>query len=433
MGDDNNNDNTDDTDLLIAKSDLIQAVEAGDVEGVASLISAIGDVNPLLEVWGWGQLTPAGFSCCHSQHQVLKSLLELKDAHCNGEGFMLLAASSSSNQLNDVKCAELLKNVNDENLNNIHQQGMSPLMLAAKNGKKMLVKWMIEHEADHNATDTLGWNALMFSVDSGHGDISRILLDHGADAGHINNDGQTAADVAAAGDNIVLQEIIETFIDEKHRGRTRHVTKTEIKQDSELDNVLSSAGLDHLRNFFHQQNINLETFLILREDEVSKLGVENVADIKKIMVCQAELHTAEWRRSSLTSVKPEHRREGLMIDTPSATAMVANISQHCRYMKLNIGYIRSQLEVHGQRFLHAGADLVPPQKLLHQVEGCISHANSMTKELNLLKYEIGKYNMQKHERSKISSSMGASGNYLMKFSVFVGSAMVIYHVFNYVK
>ena len=105
---------------------------AGDVEEVTCLISTIGDVNPFLEVWGWGLLTPAGFSCCHSQHQVLKSLLELKDAHCNGEGFMLLAASASSNQQNDVKCAELLKNTNNENLNNIHQQGMTPLMLAAK-------------------------------------------------------------------------------------------------------------------------------------------------------------------------------------------------------------------------------------------------------------------------------------------------------------
>ena len=56
----------------------------------------------------------------------------MKDAHCNGEGFMLLAASASSNQQNEVKCAELLKKANNENLNNIHQQGMTPLMLAAK-------------------------------------------------------------------------------------------------------------------------------------------------------------------------------------------------------------------------------------------------------------------------------------------------------------
>ena len=37
----------------------------------------------------------------------------------------------------------------------------------------------------------------MFSVDSGHGDIARILLNSGADPDHINNNGQTAADIAA--------------------------------------------------------------------------------------------------------------------------------------------------------------------------------------------------------------------------------------------
>ena len=45
------------------------------------------------------------------------------------------------------------------------------------------MEWMIEHDADINTKDNLGWNALMFSVDNDQGDIARILLDHGADAG----------------------------------------------------------------------------------------------------------------------------------------------------------------------------------------------------------------------------------------------------------
>ena len=55
-----------------------------------------------------------------------------------------------------------------------------------------------------------------------------------------------------------------------------------------MDSVLSSAGLDHLKNLFYQQNIDLETFLILKEEEVLKLGEENLADVKKLMVCQVQ-------------------------------------------------------------------------------------------------------------------------------------------------
>ena len=37
----------------------------------------------------------------------------------------------------------------------------------------------------------------MLSVDSGHGDTARTLLEAGAKPGVINKDGQTAADLAA--------------------------------------------------------------------------------------------------------------------------------------------------------------------------------------------------------------------------------------------
>ena len=58
-----------------------------------------------------------------------------------------------------------------------------------------------------------------------------------------------------------------------------------------------------------------------------------------------------------------------MLNTPSATAMVANISQHARYIKANIGYIRLQLRQHGDRLLSAGY-MVTPYQLRRQVDGC---------------------------------------------------------------
>ena len=74
---------------------------------------------------------------------------------------------------------------------------MTALMLAVRRGKRPLMEWMVQHGAEVNRKDNRGWNALMFSVDSGHGDIARVLLDKVAKADHINNDGQTAADIAA--------------------------------------------------------------------------------------------------------------------------------------------------------------------------------------------------------------------------------------------
>ena len=51
-----------------------------------------------------------------------------------------------------------------------------------------------------------------------------------------------------------------------------------------------------------------------------------------------------------------------MLNTPSGTAMVANIYQHARYIKANIRYIRLQLRQHGERLSSAG-DMVTPYQL----------------------------------------------------------------------
>ena len=62
------------TDLAIAKADLTEAVEAGDLEGVRSLLETV-EVNTLLDVWGWGRVTASGLACCHGQSLVLELLV----------------------------------------------------------------------------------------------------------------------------------------------------------------------------------------------------------------------------------------------------------------------------------------------------------------------------------------------------------------------
>ena len=62
------------TDLAIAKADLAEAVEAGDLEGVRSLLEAV-EVNTPLDVWDWGQVTASGLACCYAQARVLELLV----------------------------------------------------------------------------------------------------------------------------------------------------------------------------------------------------------------------------------------------------------------------------------------------------------------------------------------------------------------------
>ena len=148
----------------------------------------------------------------------------------------------------------------------------------------------MQHGAE--VKDSKGWKALMFSVDSGHGDIARVLLDKEAKADHINHDGLTAADIAAGAERIELQDILETFTGD--RGRLRRKQVGGVEQDSEIATLLKNFEMEHLIDVFKRENIDLEVFLLMKEANLSQLC--SVGDTKKLLLKQAELHKAEWSR-----------------------------------------------------------------------------------------------------------------------------------------
>ena len=125
----------------------------------------------------------------------------------------------------------------------------------------------------------------MLSVDSGHGDVARQLLNNGADPDKYNKDGQSAADIAANAGRVNLQEIIETFSDEKGRRRHDH-HETRVDQMTDLETELRSADLSHLVETCRNNNIDLTTFLLLRESDFNNLDLLNVGDCQKLMNCQ---------------------------------------------------------------------------------------------------------------------------------------------------
>ena len=140
------------------------------------------------------------------------------------------------------------------------------------------------------------------------------------------------------------------------------------------------------------------------------------------------MHKAEWSKSSLPSFKSEHRREGLMIDTVSSTCMMSNISHHCRFMKLNIGYVRSQLKDHGGRLLQSGADVVLPSSLLTQVEGCIKHTATLSEELALLKTELKSHKIVQN-KTKVNQMKREFNGFKLMLLTACGSSLLLGSLF----
>ena len=228
----------------------------------------------------------------------------------------------------------------------------------------------------------------MFSADSGRGELARLLLDSGADPLLVNMDGQTAADIAAVGERETLEDIIMSFTGERGR-QVKSRVRLDIREVTEMERTLSNAGLQHLNVHFGKHNIDPETSMLLREDDIKSLGVEEIGDVKKLLKCQAELHKEEWKRSSLPSLTSEQMSEGLMIDIVTATTMMANISMHARYMRRNVEFIKQQLGDHGERLLNTGSDLVSQAQLELQLGAASDHITHLGREVNSLARELG--------------------------------------------
>jgi len=83
----------------------------------------------------------------------------------------------------------------DPNIQN--NDGITPLHLAAGNGRLEVVKLLLEHGADPNVQDHDGRTPLHFAVEGCYVDVVRVLLDHGADPTIRDNKGRTPLDIGS--------------------------------------------------------------------------------------------------------------------------------------------------------------------------------------------------------------------------------------------
>ena len=85
-------------------------------------------------------------------------------------------------------------NINDKKYRDLIDQ--TPLIIAAFNGCRDIVKMLLDAGANIEHKNDQGENALISAVQEGHIDTVKLLLDAGADVNQSNTDGETALDLA---------------------------------------------------------------------------------------------------------------------------------------------------------------------------------------------------------------------------------------------
>ena len=255
----------------ISNVSLIDAVKAGDVGLVRTLLSAHSDVN-LQQADGATALHWAA----HAGHSEIIAMLLRAGARvnvANDLGVMPLSLACEHGEPLTVNA--LLEAGADSNAT-LHS-GETALMTCARSGNVASVNGLLAHKANLNAREsTQGQTALMWAVAEHHVDVARTLIDHGADVHAASHSGFTPLLFAAReGDLDVIRLLLDrgANLEERAKDGTNALIVATVRGHAHLALALLDLGadpnaMDSGYSALHWATGNWETML------AGKLGIQ---------------------------------------------------------------------------------------------------------------------------------------------------------------
>ncbi|XP_027749491.1 ankyrin repeat, SAM and basic leucine zipper domain-containing protein 1 isoform X2 [Empidonax traillii] len=294
---------------------LKKALFRGDVSLIEELLNSGISIDINFQ-FGW---TPLMCAASVANSAVVRLLLDRGANACFEIGkytVLMAACTAQASEENILKTVELLLSRNaDPNLSCRKQ--MTALMYAARKGYARVVALLVAHGSHINAQDENGYSALMWAAQLGHRSVILKLLELGADRDLQTKDEMTAADLAkinkhseifgllslAANDvqgryhKTVEQEAICKFLTAISDNR---VGSCSLLDDMEV--FLHGLGLEHIRGLLKEQDLTLRELLIMKKDDLIKIGITNPGDQEKLLGAINELQVDEERLEDFSEV-----------------------------------------------------------------------------------------------------------------------------------
>ncbi|XP_053448411.1 ankycorbin isoform X3 [Nycticebus coucang] len=309
---------------------LLQAVENGDAEKVASLLgkkgasatkhdsegktafhlaAAKGYVECLRVMVTHGVDVTAqdttGHSALHlaaknSHHECIKKLLQSKcpaeSIDSSGKTALHYAAAQGCLQAVQVLC-EHKSPINLKDLD-----GNIPLLLAVQNGHSEICRFLLDHGADVNSRDKSGRTALMLACEIGSSDIVEALLKKGADLNLVDSLGHNALYYSKLSENAGIQSLLLSKISQDADLKTP--TKPKQLSDMSSSRSITSTPLSGKESVFFVEPPFKAEISSIRENKDrlsdSTTGADSLLDISSEADQQDLLVLLQAKVASLT-------------------------------------------------------------------------------------------------------------------------------------
>ncbi|XP_045296579.1 ankycorbin isoform X1 [Leopardus geoffroyi] len=245
---------------------LLQAVENGDAEKVASLLgkkgasatkqdsegktafhlaATKGHVECLRVMVTHGvdvtAQDPAGHSALHlaaknSHHECIRKLLQSKcpagSVDSSGKTALHYAAAQGCLQAVQALC-EHKSPINLKDLD-----GNIPLLLAVQSGHSEVCRFLLDHGADVNSRDKNGRTALMLACEISSSNIVEALIKKGADLNLVDSLGHNALHYSKLSENAGIQSLLLSKISQDSDSKT----PTKPKQHDQVSKISSERS-----------------------------------------------------------------------------------------------------------------------------------------------------------------------------------------------
>lgn len=196
------------------------AVRKGQPAAVRALLKASSiDVNAV--DYDWDQNTPLLGAVILNEVASADALAKKCGVDVNkfnaANKTALMIASTNRNTVREmIKIRGIQVNAVDHDLRTaLHHACMQSAPLCLRTG--VVYSLLQAQGIDMNARDCDGWTPMMYAARQGHFLFVLHLLAAGADKSLTNNDGQTAAQIAAAAGNARIVELIKSFVATKQQ------------------------------------------------------------------------------------------------------------------------------------------------------------------------------------------------------------------------
>ncbi|XP_065302728.1 ankyrin repeat, SAM and basic leucine zipper domain-containing protein 1-like isoform X2 [Dermacentor albipictus] len=281
------------------QEDFRVAVTRGNVELARNLIAQGLDVNREYRC-NWSALVQASYSGCAEMVQLLIDHgADVNAAKGFATPLMAVCGSQKGTEAALVTCAEvLLKHGAEPDL--ADRDGVTPLMLAAREGYCQLIELLLDQGVDAKRLDSQGWTSLSWAAFAGQGRAARFLLmkvpfDMISLA---TLEGQMPSDLALSQGYHKLSQILSKFETECRQKRNNEdapslnsaepwtISQSTSKyQDAfgDVALVLAAIGAEERLPLFQEHGVTFQEMLNLDEEALCKMGIESEEERAKII------------------------------------------------------------------------------------------------------------------------------------------------------